>query len=146
MKLGSFIVMLITMMLVMEFIGLPTGLGTILNKFGISVNQQTHELINADIGDSYIFNYIFGDGTGVLIILLGSGALLIGLFARGYDPSLVILPIITTIAVLFISTFWSIIKYTQTLNEMWITSLVGTIFIALGAAFIFSCIDYFAGR
>jgi MFS family permease len=150
MKLGSWVVMLLTMIIIMEFIGLPTGLGTILNDFGVSVNPTTHELINADIENSNFFSKIFLTGSGVLALLLASGvgAVIIGLFSKSYDPSLIILPVITGTAALFISTFWSIIKYVQEIptTEAWMVRLVATVFVGLAAGFIWSCVDYFAGR
>jgi len=145
-KLGHFVVILLTMMVVLEFMGIPTGLSSTLEEFGITINSNTSQLISADIGNSSFWTSIFGDNTGKLILLIGGGAVIVGLFARGYDTSLVILPIVTTTAILFISTFWSIIKYTQVLGQDWMTALISTIFIALGAGFIWSCIDYFAGR
>lgn len=144
-KLGEFVVILLTMMVVLEFIGIPTGLSSTLGNFGITINPETSELINADIGNSSFWSSIFGS-TGFLIALIGGGAIIVGLFAKGYDPSLVILPIITSTAILFISTFWSVIKYTQEMGQGWMTALISTIFIALAAGFIWSCVDYFAGR
>jgi uncharacterized membrane protein YczE len=146
MKLGNWVVMLLTMMIVLEFLGIPTGLSSTLSYFGVNINPVTSQLVSADIGNSSFWSYIFGEGLGILLILLGGGAIIVGLFAKSYDTSLVILPLITTIAGLFIGTFWSIIKYTQMLGQDWMTALIATIFIALGAGFIFSCVDYFAGR
>jgi len=144
MKLGHYVLMLVVMMVVLEFTGISTGLHGIFNYFGITMDGS--QLIKADIGDSGFFNYIFEDGIGVLIVLLGGGVIIIGLFAKGYDPSLIILPIITTTAILMIPTFWSIISYAQDTGEVWLTSIIATIFIGLSIGFIFSCSDYFAGR
>lgn len=145
MKLGEYVIVLLTMMVVLEFVGVPTGLSTTLNNYGIYINPATSELISADLGASGFWDYLLGN-SGVLLLLLGAGAIIVGFFAKGYDVSLAILPIITTTAFLFISTFWSVISYVQQLNELWMTSLIATIFIGLGAGFIWSCIDYFAGR
>lgn len=145
MKLGEMVVMLLTMMVVLEFIGIPTGISATLNSYGVNINPKTSELISADMGNSSIWHYIFGN-TGILILLLGGGAVIVGLFAKSYDTSLVVLPLIITTATLFISTFSGIIEFTKTLGQAWMTALVSTIFIALGAAFIWSCIDYFTNR
>ena len=145
MKLGVYVTMLITMMVFLEFVGVPTGLSATLNNFGININSNTATLVNADLGNSSFWTDIFGN-TGWLIVILGGGAIIIGFFAKSYDPSLIILPIITTTALLLISTFWTIIKYTQNLGQDWMTNLIATIFIALGVGFVWSCVDYFAGR
>jgi hypothetical protein len=145
MKLGAYVIMLLTMMIVLEFVGVPTGLSTTLESFGITINQNTSELINADIESSSIWANLFLEGSGILIVVL-AGTAVIGLFARGYDTSLVVLPFVITIATLFGGTFWAVIKYTQSFNETWMTATIATLFVAIGAGFIWSCIDYFAGR
>ena len=144
-KLGNFVVILLTMIVVLEFMGIPTGLSATLLDFGININPTTSELISADLGNSTFWGFIFGS-SGKLVLLIGTGVVIVGLFARGYDTSLVILPLVTTTAILFVGTFWSIIKYVQILGQDWMTTLIATIFIGLGAGFIWSCVDYFAGR
>ena len=146
MKLGNWVVMLLTMIVVLEFMGIPTGLSSTLEYFGVSINPMTSELINADLGGSSFWSKIFGENLGILIILLGGGAIIVGLFAKSYDTSLIILPLVVTTATLFIGTFWSIIKYVQILNQDWMTALISTIFIALGVGFLWSAVDYYAGR
>lgn len=144
-KLGEFVVILITMLMFLEFVGVPTGLSLVLNNYGVNINSNTSELVSADLGNSTFWSFVFGN-TGILIVLLGGGAIIVGLFAKSYDTSLIVLPLVTTTATLFISTFWSIIKYTQSLGQTWMTALITTIFVAMAVAFAWSCVDYFAGR
>jgi len=144
MKLWNYIILLVTMMIFLEFVGIPTGLSATLENFGISINPATANLITADLESSNFFDRIFGN-TGVLIILLGGGAIIVGLFAKSYDTSLVILPLIVLIGTLFASTFWTIIKYTQALGQSWMTALIATIFVPLGIGFIWSCVEFFRG-
>jgi hypothetical protein len=148
MKLGSFTVIFITMLLFMEFMGLPTGLSLTLNTLGISINPATSELVSADLENSDFYSWIFGVGIGVLIVLSGAGAVIVGLFAKSYDTSLIILPFIILVAGLFTSTTWGLIKYVQDFPGAgpWMTAVVAMIMVPLGVAFIWSCVDYFAGR
>lgn len=145
MKLGEFVVMLLTMMTIMEFAGIPTGLSATLQNFGVVINTNTSQLISADIGNSSFWSSIFGS-TGFLVLLAGGAAVIVGLFAKSYDTSLVVLPLIVSTGTLFISTFWAVIKYVQVIGQDWMTAMVSVIFIAVGAGFIWSCVDYFAGR
>jgi ABC-type transport system involved in cytochrome c biogenesis permease component len=137
--------MLTAMMIVLEFFGMPTGLSGVLNEFGININPTTHQLINADIENSTFFSWIFGNA-GIFILISGEAAVIVGLFAKSYDTSLVVLPIIISVATLFASTSWFIIKYAQSIGQDWITMLIATIFIPIGIGFIWSCVSYFAGR
>ena len=145
MRLGEWLILLVGMMIVLEFFGIPTGLSGTLTQFGIDINPVTSELINADIENSSFFSWIFGNA-GILILVSGGAAVIVGLFAKGYDTSLVILPLVISVGTLFASTSWFIIKYAQSINQDWITMLIATIFIPMGIGFIWSCVDYFAGR
>ena len=156
MKLGQWVIMLLTMMVVLQFMGIPTGIESTLNTFGVNITAEDGQLVKADIGDSGFWKVLFADEAfnilgisftgGILLILLGGGAIIVGLFARSYDVSLVILPLVVFVAGIFISTFWSVIKYVQDFGESWATGLIATIFIALGVGFVWACVDYFAGR
>ena len=157
MKLGNYLVLLLTMILFLSFLGLNiAGLNPIREAAGITLNETTGELISADIESSNIFSRLFGTvaftlfgvefTAGILVALVGTGAVIVGLFAKGYDTSLVILPFVLFVAGLFIATFWSIIKYVATFNQYWMTSIITILFGGLAIGFIMSCVDYFAGR
>jgi len=157
MKLGGWLVMLTVMVLFLSFIGLDiAGLNPISEGMGITTNSTNSEVISADLESSTFWGRLFGEATfslfgieftaGILIILLGTGAIIVGLFARGYDTSLVILPFVVFVAGLFISTFWSIIMYVKDFHEVWMTPIVTLLFMGLGIGFVMSCVDYFAGR
>lgn len=146
MKLGTFVAMFVIMMIFLEFVGIPTGLSVVLENFGVTINPTTHELVTADISNSTFYGWVFSS-SGILILLSLGGAIIVGLFAKSYDPSLVVLPLIISVGTLFISTFVSIISYVQAEStETWIIKLVATIFIGLGVSFVWSCVDYFTGR
>lgn len=146
MKLGGWIVMLTTMIMFLSLLGLPTGLTPILEKVGINIDSDTAQIESADIESSTLWNRIFGSGVGILVILGGAAIVAIGLFARGYDPSLILVPFIVFVGGLYISTFWGIISYVATFHQSWMTSIIGLIFSALAVGFIVACVDYFAGR
>ncbi len=146
MKLGGWLVMLTALIMFLSLLGLPAGLDGILGTVGISVNETTSELESADIENSGFWGRIFSGTTGILVILGGAAIVTIGLFARGYDPSLILLPFIVFVGTLYVSTFWAIIKLVIDLGQPWLTSIIGLIFGALAVGFAMSCVDYFAGR
>ena len=156
MKLGSWMVMLLTLILFLSFIGLNIpGLNPIVVSSGVVINETTGELQSADIESSNIFQFLFGETTftlfgieftaGILVALMDAG-IVIGLLAKGYDLGLIILPFILFVAGLYIATFWSLIKYVSTFGQWWMTSIIAIIFTALAFGFIMSCVDYFSGR
>ncbi len=146
MKLGGFVMMLTGMMLVLTFVGFPTAFTSTLDTLGFNINPETAEFVGMDVEGGGFFQKVFGSSGGVLILLGGAAIVTIGLFARGYDPSLIILPFIVFIASLFIGTFGIIIKYMAGLNQGWLTAIIVIIFGALSVKFIMSLVDYFAGR
>ena len=146
MKLQGWLIMLTAMIMFLSILGLPVGLDPVLDGLGINIDQDTGEVKSADIESSSLWAKIFGGTSGILIILGGAAVIAIGLFARGYDPSLIIIPFIVFVGGLYISTFWGIIKYVMAFNQSWMTSIIAIIFSALAVGFIVSCVDYFAGR
>jgi len=147
MKFGGWVVMLTVMIVFLTFIGLPTGLTSIINSVGININSTSAELISADVESSSLWDKIFGSTNGIIVLLIASGgAIVIGLFAKGYDVSLVIAPLIILVGGLFIGTFWGIIKFVSTFNQWWMTSIIVLVFSGLGIGFAIACVDYFAGR
>jgi len=74
------------------------------------------------------------------------GAVIIGLFAKSYDTSLVIAPLILFVVGIFGSTFFSIISIPEISDVVWIKNIISILFIGMGGAFVWSAVDYFAGR
>jgi len=134
MKLGGWLMMLTGMILVLTFLGIDSGLSSILSWMGISTTS-------ADFAISTFFTTII-----VALGVIGTGAIVIGLFAKSYDPSLIITPFIVLVLALFIKTFVSIINLVGGYEQSWITSITIVIFGVLGVGFVMSGVDYFANR
>jgi len=146
MKLGAFIVMFLCMVMFLEFVGVPTGASTILGTFGIDINSNNGVVNSMDGENSTFWDWIFGAGAGVLLVISATGAVIIGLFAKSYDTSLIILPLVISVGSLLASTMWTIIKYMDSFGQSWATNIVSLVLVGVAIAFIMSCVDYFAGR
>ena len=159
MKLGAWVVMLSTMIMILLFLGININSNEgdsnpVIESVGIDITNSTVQ--SADISNSGFWKSLFSEEAvtiagvaisgGALILLLGAGSVIVGLFAKGYDPSLVILPFVVIIAGIYVSVGWSTIQYVGNFNQWWMTSLITIIFGGLGIGFVFSCVDYFAGR
>lgn len=139
MKLGGWLVMLTGMMLFLTLIGIPTGLTSILSTLGLTFVNG--ELISSSFVASSFYIAIIAALTAA-----SAGAVIIGLYGKGYDVSLVIVPVVLLVAALFIPTFFIIVKEVSAYGSNWATGIVVLIFISLSIGFIMSCLDYFAGR
>lgn len=158
MKLGGWLVMLTVMCLTLSFIGLNIpGLNTINQELGSTLNETTGEVISSDLQSSGIWTALFSteafsaggvsfSNGGILIAIGAVGLVIVGFFARGYDPSLVLVPFLVLVAGLFISTFVSIISYINSFGVSWMTAIVTIIFTGLGVGFIMAILDYFGNR
>ena len=146
MKLGGWMMMMVAMVMFISLVGIPTPLSGVLEPFGMSVNPDTGD-INANLEGSGFWQKWFHKKTGLLVVL-GVGAVIIGLFARSYDPSLTLVPFIIWVAPVFVGTGWTVIQYIQSQpgSQTWMVGIVGVIFGTLSVGFIMACIDYFAGR
>jgi len=72
MKLPEFCVVIIVMIMFLGFMGFPiAGLSDKTGNYGVTINETTGELINADIESSSLFDKIFSS-TGILVILIGA--------------------------------------------------------------------------
>jgi len=154
MKLGGWIVMITTMIIILSFIGVNTSLSPLVSNLGINITDA--ELQKVDIESSSLWERLFSESAieifgvefdtgGILIALLG-GTIIIGFLAKGYDVSLILLPIVIFFLSIFVSSFASIISYINDFHNWWMTSMVVIIFGALMVGFVMSGIDYFGGR
>lgn len=139
MKIWNYIVIFSVMIIILEFMGLPTGMSPTLNQFGIVVNAEAGT-VGSDLVNSTQYLFIINT-----LLALSVGAVIVGFFTKQFDTRLATLPIITTVFVIFASTGWSLIKYVGTVGEPWAVGIIATIFAPLGIGYILSIVDYFNG-
>jgi len=144
MKIWNYIVFFTAMILFLEFVGVPTGLSATMDYFGVEFNPTTSELITADVLNSNFYAFLFGAG-GLLIALGLGAAIVVGLITRQFDMNLALIPLSTTVLVLFASTGWTIVRYVQSLGQGWLTALIATIFVPLSIAYLFAIVEFIRG-
>lgn len=145
MKLGGWLIMLTALIMIVAVMGMNTGLNSTLAKLGVNVTS-TGTVVSADVESSTFWDKLFSS-SGFLVAISGLGLIVtIGMFARGYDPSLILLPFVIFVAGLYIQTFYSLFNYTKNFNQWWLTSIIGIISTALAVGFIMASVDYFGGR
>jgi len=143
MKLGVWMMMLVGMMVFLTILGIPTGISGILEKVGFELNID-NETINGDVENSMFWTTFMM----ALALVSAGGAIIVGLFAKTFDVSLIIVGPVIWIAGTFIGTFWHAMLYTQNNSggQFWRTSIVFLVFSTLAIGFTMACLDYFAGR
>jgi hypothetical protein len=132
------------MLLFLEFMGFHTTAGGILDTVGISVNNQTSELVSGDVTQSPFYLTLFG-ASGLLLAIGLAGAVIVGFFTKTFDWKIALLPFITGILVLFVGTGWQIVQFAQNEGQAWLTGIIAMIFLPLTVGFIYSIVEFFAG-
>jgi hypothetical protein len=146
MKVWNYMMIMLTMMIFLAFVGLPVSGGdTVLSLVGVSINSTNGILENGDVSNSDWFNLLFNESTG-LIVLAGLGtAIIVGFFTRQFDWRLVLIGFFTSFVIKFASVGWGIITLAKDTGETWLVGIVATIFIPLTVMFIFSIVEWFGG-
>lgn len=148
MKTWSYIVIMITMIIFMQFTGIDTGSKSTLALVNVSINNETGQLTSYDVQQSSFWQNIFGAaGVGILVAIVTSGVGLIvaGLLGKTFNENLVILPLIIGVFAQFIAVGINIISYANSLGAGWLTAIVATIFIPLIVGFLISLVEFFRG-
>jgi len=148
MKLGGWTVMLLVFCIVLNIVGITNIGKSVFETFNIGIaNNGT--VTSADVEDSTFWRSMFNedeDNKGILVALGVAGLIIIGLFAKGFDVSLVYVGFIVLAAGWFIGTFWQTINYVNLLGHLWLTYITLIVFGGMAAGFIMACLNYFGGR
>ena len=105
MRLGGWMIMLSVFIMVILLMGIDVPLNRVIGNFGMNITNEG-EVINANLEDSSFWLKLFdkAEGNKGLLVKLGLvGIIMIGLFAKGYDTSIILAPIIVIIAYEFTS-------------------------------------------
>lgn len=138
MKLWNYLVIFTGVAVFMALAGLPVaGFTTLFDTIGLTLSDTGVKSFEIE---STLWTFIFGT-EGLLILLIGSGAVGIGTFLYTKDKSFLMIPIITGVFVYWISVLVSIINYTRDYPIWGVISAV--IMIPLTLGFIVSCVEWF---
>ena len=140
MKLGAWMAFITIILVGLTIFGFDSLGGTLFNYIGIGFS----DVISLNINSATFWITILG-----ALTLLGVGGVVIGLFGKGYDPSIVIAGVLVTFGLVFISSFLQI--YITLFSELgpeyyWMTNVIGLLFVGLGVGYVMATFDYFGGR
>ena len=144
MNVWNYTFIAITMILFMQFAGIPTGLNNLFEFAGVSFNAD-NSLGGFGFQISDFWEYIFGDVTGLLATLIGTG-IAIGLFASGRADIAIFAGIASAVLVLFLPAMVFFVSYAITNDfSAWATAFLAMIFIPLSVGYIIALFKYIGG-
>jgi len=136
-KFNKLALIFFIMAIILEIMGIKTGLGEVLNNFGVSISSGVIQTGNLE-------GSTFWSNIDTFLALIVAGGVVVGFLAKGYDPSLVIAPYIAFVLGLFISTAWTLMLYSQSIGgATWLTNIIGVLFLGLGVGLLATAVDYF---
>jgi len=152
MKVWTFTVIAMTMMIFFQFAGFPTALDPLFDFMGIGFDATTHGINAANLTVSDFWGYLFNGLTdafdGVLGILIGlaSAGVMIGLLATGRADIAIRATFASAVLFAFIPTLLYVVTYAITHNfPVWATSMLALIFIPLTGGYFFALVEYVFG-
>ena len=146
MKLYNYIIIMVTMMVILELVGISTGFGQTLSLIGIDINPTNGSVTSVDVHGSKLFDVFFGNLNGLFALTLAAaGSIVVGLLGKYYDTNLLILPAVIWVATTFVGTFGSLMILALNSHQNWFVGIVCTIFVPLQIGFLMAAVDWFGG-
>ncbi len=148
MKVWKYVFITLGLVTFLRLAGLPTGADSLFNLVGVTFDSSGN-VGNITTTTSSFFNTLFQDtGTtkGILALIAGATAgVIAGLFTRAKPENLILLPLITTTLVLFLMTTVSIMQYTVSLGQAWVSAIIVVFLLPFTIGFIMALAEFFRG-
>jgi hypothetical protein len=146
MKLWNYMMIMLTMMIFLAFLGFsPAGSKGVLSDVGIVINETTGELIEGDIASSNWTDSLFNSTNGLIALIGIGGAVIVGLWTRTFDWRIVLIGFFTAFVTKFITFGWGIVQLAMDTGETWLIAIIATVFLPLTVMFVFSIVEWFGG-
>ena len=145
MKVWKYVVVFTGMIMFLYMAGIKTGADPLFNALGL-VFEDGIGFTSVKLSISAFFNFLFSTSTGILATLAAIGATIVATFATRAKPeNLILLPFITGVLVIFLSTIVGVIQYSISLGQGWVSGLIILVLTPLGVGFITSLGEFFRG-
>ncbi|KKN08062.1 hypothetical protein LCGC14_1060610 [marine sediment metagenome] len=148
MKVWKYVFITLGLVTFLRLAGLPTGADPLFNLVGLQFDTSGN-IGNVTTTASAFFNVLFqdtGSALGILALIAGAtGGIIAGLFTRAKPENLILLPLITTTLVLFLMTTVSIMQYTISLGQAWVTAIIVVFLLPFTIGFIIALAEFFRG-
>ena len=148
-KTYRYVIISVTMMLFLTFLGFQTGLTPLFNLINFNVDNSSGMIDNmsADVSTSNLNNFIFNNtpgNKGILMMLVG--VVIIGLFARGQTENLLTVTFISGVLILFGQTFFFVLSAASDgTYPVWLTAVLFMTFLPITIGLFVSLVEWFKG-
>ncbi len=147
-KVWKYVFITLGLVTLLRLAGLPTGADSLFNLVGLGFNSSG-DIGNVTTSTSAFFTVLFqdtGSSLGIFALIVGAtGGIIAGLFTRAKPENLILLPLITTTLVLFVMTTVSIMQYSISLGQTWVTSIIVVFLLPFTVGFIMALAEFFRG-
>lgn len=133
-KTFGFVMMAVVLVIGLQIMGFEIGVGSILDKFGISTSG---------IDTSISFARLF-----ILAIIAGASVtgIAISFLTKSASENIILIPVITVVLVLFFGTFAGIANHALASNYPgFIQAIIYLIFGSISVGLLFSLVEFFRG-
>ena len=149
MKVWNYVIAILGVLVLLDFAGLHTDKQGILSLFGFAKDPVTL-LVTFDPSFSSVFNFLFSNvaqlGFGILLGI-GAAGIAVGTIAKGRLENFIILPLITTTLVLFVSAINDIVNIGLGGGSIpaWIGYVIAFVGVILAGGLIIALPEFFRG-
>jgi len=145
-KTRSYVIISVTIMLFLTFLGFQTGLTPLFNLINFNVDNSSGMIDNmsVDVATSNLSNFIFNTDTGILMAVVG--IIVIGFLARGSSENILTITFISGVLVLFAQTFYYVLSAASDgTYPVWLTAVLFTVFLPITIGLFVSLVEWFKG-
>lgn len=143
MKVWNYVVIMLGLIIVLQIAGFDTGSTEIFGLVGLSFSDITGDITSVTLSASNFFDALFGN-TG-LLIGLGIGAIIAGLFTRAKPENLILLPLITGTLTLFIQASNAILTLIIGTGDAWLAAILVIFLLPFTLGFVLALAEFFRG-
>ena len=142
MKVWTYTIIALTMILVFQFAGFPTGLSPAFEFMGLNFSSTTYELTGANVGISDFWVYLFE----VLLATVLTTLVAVGLVLSGRYDILISATFASAVLFMFVPAILFPVTYAlQNGYPVWITSILTIIFGVLTIGYFIALVEYIKG-
>ncbi len=143
-KIWKYVVTSVGLIFLLKLAGLPTGTEAMLSLLGL-VFGSNGEITSITTSDASLFTFIFGSAGILLTIAAATGAVIAGLLTRAKPENIILLPLATTVLVIFIQAAIGVMQYANSLGQGWISGIIFFFLLPYTTGFIIALAEFFRG-
>ncbi|KKL60222.1 hypothetical protein LCGC14_2207490 [marine sediment metagenome] len=143
-KVWKYIFISVGLIYLLKIAGLPTGTESMIDVLGLVFNSDG-TVAEVGLTNSSLFNFIFGSAGILITIAAAAGAVIAGLLTRAKPENIIVLPLITTVFIIFLQAGVGIMIYANSLGQIWISAIMFLLMLPFTLGFLVALVDYFRG-